>query len=109
MRRRSQTRLISLALFGLAALLPPTAVAESAARNVTVKLINYRVVPSVTSTAGGRVTFVVHNADNVLHNLVVLRTSIAPRSFRSGASTDGRGRLAAKEVPPSSTMSRRCA
>jgi uncharacterized cupredoxin-like copper-binding protein len=80
-RRRSQACLASLALFGLAALLAPTAIAETAPQSVNVKLIDYRVVPSVTRTAGGRVTFVVHNADSVPHNLVVLRTNTAPRSL----------------------------
>jgi uncharacterized cupredoxin-like copper-binding protein len=65
-------------------LFAPEATAQSsatAAQRVTVKLIDYTVVPSARSTTSGRVTFVVHNADGVPHNLVVLRTSIAPRSL----------------------------
>lgn len=45
------------------------------------KLIDYRVALSVRSAAPPRVTFVVHNADGVPHNLVVLRTSVAARSL----------------------------
>jgi uncharacterized cupredoxin-like copper-binding protein len=79
MRRRSHATLISLVL--LVALAPTGANAKTAASSVTVRLIDYRVMPSARSTAPGRVTFVVHNADGVPHNLVVLRTNLAPRSL----------------------------
>jgi len=80
-RRQSHLLLMWFVLSALAALVAPVAVAETAARSVTVRLTDYRVLPSVTSIATGRVTFVVHNTDNVPHNLVVLRTSIAPKSL----------------------------
>lgn len=89
MARRSHAVLILLVL---GAVLGPTrAAAETSPRSVTVKLIDYQVSPAATSVAPGRVTFVVHNADNVPHNLVVLRTGIAPRSLPV-TGTHGRAR-----------------
>jgi hypothetical protein len=81
MRRRSELLLISLWLLALAGLVPQAAMSEPAARNLTVRLSDYRVLPSVASIAAGRVTFVVHNTDTVPHNFVVLRTSIPARSL----------------------------
>lgn len=79
MHRRPHALLILLVL--VAALAPGQATAEPSARSIPVRLIDYRISSSVASTAAGRVTFVVHNADRVPHNLVVLRTRIAPRSL----------------------------
>jgi uncharacterized cupredoxin-like copper-binding protein len=81
MHRQPHAAPISLALLAASALAASGATAGTPARTVNVKLINYRVSPSVRSAASGRVTFVVHNADGVPHNLVVLRTGIAPRSL----------------------------
>lgn len=81
MRRRPLATLTLVVLLALAALAPPGSTAQTAAPGVNVKLINYKVAPSATRAAPGRVTFTVHNADNVPHNLVVLRTNIAPRSL----------------------------
>jgi len=81
MRRRTDLLLTSLALFASAVPAARAAMAETAARNLTVRLSDYRVLPSVASIAAGRVTFVVHNTDNVPHNFVVLRTSIPARSL----------------------------
>jgi uncharacterized cupredoxin-like copper-binding protein len=78
---RSQAVLVSLALLGVGALAPASATAEAAAQRVSVKLIDYRMRPSAQNVAPGRVTFVVHNADGVPHNLVVLRTNRPPRSL----------------------------
>jgi uncharacterized cupredoxin-like copper-binding protein len=81
MRRQPHIFPTSLALLALAALAASGATAGTPTRTVNVKLIDYRVSVSVRSAAAGRVTFVVHNADGVPHNLVVLRTGIAPRSL----------------------------
>jgi uncharacterized cupredoxin-like copper-binding protein len=81
MRQCSIAALVSAALVVLAAPPPPAAIAQPATRNVRVKMIDYRVRPSVTSTAARRVTFIVHDADPVPHNLRVLRTDRAPRSL----------------------------
>jgi uncharacterized cupredoxin-like copper-binding protein len=78
---RPQSVLVSVALFGVGAFAPASATAEPAAQRVSVKLIDYRVRPSAQNVAPGRVTFVVHNADGVPHNLVVLRTSRPARSL----------------------------
>jgi uncharacterized cupredoxin-like copper-binding protein len=68
-------------LLTLGLVAPTAAPAETATRSVLVRLIDYGVRPSTTSAPAGRVTFVVHNADSVPHNLVVLRTNVAPRSL----------------------------
>jgi uncharacterized cupredoxin-like copper-binding protein len=78
---RPQAVLVSLSLLGVGALAPASATAEPGAQRVSVKLIDYRVRPAAQNVAPGRVTFVVHNADGVPHNLVVLRTSRPPRSL----------------------------
>jgi uncharacterized cupredoxin-like copper-binding protein len=81
MCRRPQAFLVSLAVLGVGALASAGAAAEPAVHRFSVKLIDYQVRPSARSAAPGRVTFVVHNADGVPHNLVVLRTTIPPRSL----------------------------
>jgi uncharacterized cupredoxin-like copper-binding protein len=81
MHRRSRVVQMSLALFVGGTLIPQPVDAEAAARKVRVKLIDYTVNPSVERTAVRRVTFVVHNADSVPHNLVVLRTRRRPHSL----------------------------
>jgi uncharacterized cupredoxin-like copper-binding protein len=80
-RRGTGILLISLALFAVTALVAPAAGSDAAVREVRVKLIDYMVESSSTTTAAGRVTFVVHNADGVPHNLVVLRTRRRPSSL----------------------------
>ena len=81
MRRRSCAVLVASMLIALA--VPATAAASfgTGPQRVSVRLINYSVRLSAASMAPGLVTFVVHNADNVPHNLVVLRTDVAPRSL----------------------------
>jgi len=81
MRRRSRAILLAPVLLALAASPATAATPGTSAQSLDIRLINYGVRPSATSTAPGRVSFVVHNADNVPHNLVVLRTDIAPRSL----------------------------
>lgn len=80
MRRQFHLLFVWLVLLALVALIAP-AMAETAAHTVTVRLTNYRILPSVTSIVAGPVTFVVHNTDNVPHNFVVLRTNIASASL----------------------------
>lgn len=72
---------ISSALVLGSSLVTAAETAEPTARALPVKLSNYRVLPSATSIPAGQVTFVVHNADNVPHNLVVLRTRIPARGL----------------------------
>jgi uncharacterized cupredoxin-like copper-binding protein len=81
MRGQRKGLLVSVALLAVGALAPATGTAGPAAERVNVKLIDYQVRPSAGSAAAGRVTFSVHNADGVPHNLVVLRTNRPPRSL----------------------------
>lgn len=53
--------------------------ARSAAATVTVRLDEWKVIPSVASVRTGKVTFVARNVGQLDHNLVVLRTNLAPR------------------------------
>jgi uncharacterized cupredoxin-like copper-binding protein len=81
-RQRRRRALIGCVAAGLVgAVLAPTVTAQTATRTIRVKLIDYGVAPTVTRTSAGRVTFVVHNADGVPHNLVTLRTRRATRSL----------------------------
>jgi uncharacterized cupredoxin-like copper-binding protein len=43
---------------------------------VTVKLKEFKVIPSVTSVKAGKVTFVVSNVGKINHELVVLKTNV---------------------------------
>lgn len=81
MRRRSQVILLASTLVTLAASAATAAPSGTGGQRMSVRLINYTMRPSAASTAPGEVTFVVHNADTVPHNLVVLRTDAAPRSL----------------------------
>jgi uncharacterized cupredoxin-like copper-binding protein len=51
----------------------PTVVAP--ARNLAVKLVDFKVQPTASVGAAGRVTFRVRNSGNTTHELVVLRTN----------------------------------
>lgn len=53
--------------------------ARSWATTVTVRLDEWKVMPSVASVRAGKVTLVARNVGQVDHNLVVLRTNLAPR------------------------------
>ncbi len=79
--RRSHALFIWLGLFVLLPLGAPPKAETAAARSVAVRLVDYRLLPSVTKLPAGPVTFAVHNTDNVPHNFVVLRTNIAPASL----------------------------
>lgn len=52
--------------------------ARAAASTVTVRLKEWKVIPSVASVRAGKVTFVARNLGQLDHNLVVLRTNLAP-------------------------------
>lgn len=55
--------------------------ARSTATTVTVRLADFKVIPSVPSVRAGKVTFVARNVGQLDHNLVVLRTNLAPRKL----------------------------
>lgn len=56
----------------------PSATAGPGAQTVTVRLREFKVVPSVAGVRAGRVTFVARNVGRLPHDLVVLRTNLAP-------------------------------
>jgi uncharacterized cupredoxin-like copper-binding protein len=64
-----------------------TALADQASASrtgatVQVRLVEFRVIPSTKAVRAGRVTFVVRNAGKLDHELVVLRTNVAPGKLR---------------------------
>lgn len=52
--------------------------APASATTVNVRLNEWKVTPSVLSVRAGKVTFVARNVGKIAHNLVVLRTNLAP-------------------------------
>lgn len=61
--------------------------------SVTVNLTEYIVSPNPTSVAAGLVTFVADNIGGTTHELIVLRTDLAPDALptRDDGSVDGEG------------------
>ena len=59
---------------------------HASAARVKVKLVEFKVIPSVKRAAAGKVTFVVRNAGQIPHELVVLRTKTpaAKRPVKNG-------------------------
>lgn len=55
-----------------------SALAAGSATAVTVQLKEFKVIPSVRSVRAGKVVFTARNTGKVPHNLVVLRTNLAP-------------------------------
>jgi uncharacterized cupredoxin-like copper-binding protein len=63
------------------------------AKHVNVGLKEFSVNPSASQAASGRVTFAVHNAGTVPHELVVLRTPKSAGSLLNGARADEGGNV----------------
>jgi uncharacterized cupredoxin-like copper-binding protein len=63
------------------------------AKHVNVGLKEFSVTPSANQAASGRVTFAVHNAGTVPHELVVLRTPKSAGSLLNGARADEGGNV----------------
>lgn len=75
---RSALVLTTFAVAGAASPGAPTSDTSAAASTVTVRLKEWKVVPSARSVRAGKVTFVALNVGQLDHNLVVLRTEFAP-------------------------------
>ena len=92
------TTTLVVASLGLAAFIGPSTSdarsAASTASTVTVRLKEWKVVPSVASVRAGKITFVARNVGQLDHNLVVLRTKLAPGKLPVvGASAEEVGRV----------------
>jgi uncharacterized cupredoxin-like copper-binding protein len=71
-----------LAAFATAALVASPVGAESSATRVSVRLVDFKVLPTPAKAKRGAVTFAVRNAGKVDHEFVVLKTNIAPAKLK---------------------------
>jgi uncharacterized cupredoxin-like copper-binding protein len=62
-----------------------TSATPAAAGPVKVRLSDFKIAPSASSAAAGRVTFVATDAGRVTHEMIVVRTDGSPRSLLKGA------------------------
>lgn len=85
---------LAMVLAGIASPGAPATDARTAAANVTVRLNEWKVIPSVVRVRAGKVTFVARNVGQLDHNLVVLRTKRAPAKLPiAGAGAKEVGRV----------------
>jgi uncharacterized cupredoxin-like copper-binding protein len=66
----------------MVALLGIAGAAQAATPKVSVTLSEFKVVPKPTSIAAGKVTFTAKNAGKLEHELVVLKTNVAPDKLK---------------------------
>jgi len=76
--------LVFLAL-AVAAVLVSGLGAATTPTKVTVKLKEFKVIPSVTTVKAGKVTFVVSNVGKINHEMVVVKTNVAPGKLKENA------------------------
>lgn len=102
-RAASLTTIVVAAL--VVAIWAPTARSVPAASKVSVKLVEFKLTPSVKSVPRGSVTFVVRNAGKLTHELVVIKTprraGKLPTSGMKAVETGRVGKLA--NVAPGAT------
>lgn len=68
--------------------------AQAAAPKVSVKLSEFKVVPKPKSAKAGKVTFTTKNTGKIVHELVVLKTKVAPSKLKvNGAKAVEKGRV----------------
>jgi uncharacterized cupredoxin-like copper-binding protein len=68
--------------------------AQAAAPKVSVKLDEFKVIPKPKSAKAGKVTFTAKNAGKIVHELVVLKTNVAPAKLKvKGAKAVEKGRV----------------
>lgn len=70
--------LIAAGVMAAALAAVPATEARTDATTVTVRLKEWKVIPSVSSVRAGKATFVARNVGQLDHDLVVLRTNLAP-------------------------------
>lgn len=66
--------IVAAAAAGAGAVSAPAVQSNATAARVNVRLVEFKVIPSVKRVAAGRVTFVVRNAGKIPHEFVVLKT-----------------------------------
>jgi len=75
-------RTVVLLALLVAAVAVSGAESATAPTKVTVKLKEFKIIPSVTTVKAGKVTFVVSNVGKINHELVVLKTNVAPGKLK---------------------------
>jgi uncharacterized cupredoxin-like copper-binding protein len=92
-------RKIPYVLAALAALVGASlAFGSATGTTVSVKLKEFKVLPSPMSVRAGKVTFVVKNTGKVMHEMVVVRTNKAPSSL-AGSGKEASEKGSVGEVP----------
>ena len=76
--------LVFLAL-AVAAVLVSGLGAATTPTKVTVKLKEFKIIPSVTTVKAGKVTFVVSNVGKINHEMVVVKTIVPPGKLKENA------------------------
>lgn len=71
-----------LVAFAAAALAASPVGAESSATKVSVRLLEFKVLPTPLKAKRGAVSFAVRNTGKVPHELVVLKTNVAPGKLK---------------------------
>jgi uncharacterized cupredoxin-like copper-binding protein len=77
---------LAVAVLVLGSLGAVTALAETSATTVNVKLKEFVIAPSVRQAASGKVTFVVKNVGKINHEMVVMKTNVPPGKLPQNAS-----------------------
>lgn len=85
---------LALAALAAAAVAASPAGAEGSAAKVSVRLFEFKVVPSPATARRGLVVFAVRNTGKLAHELVVLKTSLPPAKLKvKGAKAVETGRV----------------
>jgi len=78
-------RILLLLALAVAAVLVSGVGAATTPTKVTVKLKEFKVIPSVTTVKAGKVTFVVSNVGKINHEMVVVKTIVPPGKLKENA------------------------
>jgi len=78
-------RILLLLALAVAAVLVSGVGAATTPTKVTVKLKEFKIIPSVTTVKAGKVTFVVSNVGKINHEMVVVKTIVPPGKLKENA------------------------
>ena len=78
-------RILLLLALAVAAVLVSGVGAAATPTKVTVKLKEFKIIPSVTTVKAGKVTFVVSNVGKINHEMVVVKTIVPPGKLKENA------------------------
>ena len=78
-------KILLLLALAVAAVLVSGVGAAATPTKVTVKLKEFKIIPSVTTVKAGKVTFVVSNVGKINHEMVVVKTIVPPGKLKENA------------------------